>query len=208
MGRDLNWYVLPKVIEHDKTKKICINLEFQEDDDVLKEQLYEKITNESPYFDYKKIEGESSSDYFKRKRLFEDKINTTSWKYLYKDEHKIDWCPKCHLFAAGIYFSSLIIDSFHIGHSYSNPYWWSKWNIQEFYLGDSDGDFVSLFKSDALYRQITYDAVQRAKERIKELGEPKRQSDKDAFEEAMELMEFLEKWTSNDDVIVVMKDEL
>jgi hypothetical protein len=207
MGRDLVWYVLPKHMTHDKNKKICLDSEFQEDKELMISQLYEKITNESGDFDYKKIENETMTEYFTRKEKFQKQVQNVVYDYMHKDIHRGEWCPKCHMFVCGIYSSELIIKSKDIRHSYSNPIWSSKWNIKSLYLGSSDTNFTNLFSSDNMYRQIEYSDVQYALRTINELGEPLRNSDKEAHEETMEILSFLGTWTQKDDVIVIMEDE-
>lgn len=207
MGRDLNWYVLPKTIEHDTSKQLCFEYEYEEDEDVIQEQVYEKVTGESALFDYKDREGETRREYFKRKQGFEENVRTTVSRYIHNDSHKNEWCPKCRLFVSGIYDSPYIIDSIHIGHSCGNPYWYSKWNIENFYLGSSDGDFVKKFKGDKLYREVIYNSVLYSLKDIQKLGEPQRRSDKEALEETMEILNFLQKWTVKNDVVVVFEDE-
>lgn len=71
MGRDLSWYVVPKNIEHDKTKKLCLDYEFQGDEEDVKAEVYEKVTGESPLFDYKYNENETHKEYYERKTNFE-----------------------------------------------------------------------------------------------------------------------------------------
>jgi hypothetical protein len=58
-----------------------------------------------------------------------------------------------------------------------------------------------------MYRQIESSDVQSARRTIHELGEPFRSSDKEAYEETMEILNFLDTWTQMDDVIVIMEDE-
>jgi hypothetical protein len=192
---------------HDKNKKICLDYEFQEDEELLMSQVYEKITNESGVFDYKTIDDETDIEYFRRKKKFEELVEKVVYGYMHKDIHRDAWCPKCHMFVCGIYSSELIIKSKDIHHSYSNPIWSSKWNIQSLYLGSSNTNFTNLFRSDNMYRQIESSDVQYARRTINELGEPFRSSDKEAHEETMEILSFLDTWTQMDDVIVIMEDE-
>jgi hypothetical protein len=192
---------------HDKNKKVCLDHEFQENKELLISQIYEKITNESGVFDYKKIDDETDIEYFRRKAQFEKQVEKVVYDYMHKDIHRYEWCPTCHMFVCGIYSSELIIKSNDIHHSYSNPIWSSKWNIQSLYLGSSDTNFTNLFRTDNMYRQIESSDVQSARRTIHELGEPFRSSDKEAYEETMEILNFLDTWTQMDDVIVIMEDE-
>lgn len=210
MGRDLSWYVIPKNIEHDKTKKICLDYEFQGDKEDVEAEVYEKVTGESPLFDYTHLDGETTGEFFKRKKDFDDKICRITYEYIsdYDEKHKDEWCPKCQMFADGLYGASVVLAKTEIHHSYSSLYWRSKWNIKDMYLGSSDTEFVRLFRDDYYYREITADDVERAIEQIKDLGVPKRNSDIEACEETMSILSFLKKWTQQEDVIVIMEDEI
>jgi hypothetical protein len=210
MGRDLSWYVIPKNIEHDKTKKICLNYEFQGDEEDVRAEVYEKVTGESPMFDYKTHDGETGKEYFKRKQAFYDNVNKVAYEYIndFDKKHMDEWCPKCHMFANGLYDTPTVLAKDDIHHSYSSLYWRSKWNIKDLYLGSSETEFVRLFRDDYYYREITAEDVERALEIIEDLGVPKRNSDIEACEETMSILNFLKKWTQQDDVIVIMEDEL
>jgi hypothetical protein len=208
MGRDLHWYVIPKDIQHDKTKQICLEYEFQGDEDDVNCELYKKVTNESALFDCNKRDGELSKEYYDRKKAFEDNVIHVNCDYKYDEQHRNKWCHKCHMFVTGLYNSVALLDSEGIQHSYSSLYWKSKWNIREMHLGSSDTEFVNLFRNDNLYRvQVGHDDVVYAFEAIKRLGTPLRRSDVEACEETMNILNFLENWTKNDDVYVIMEDE-
>lgn len=207
MGRDLHWYVIPKKIEHDKTKQICLDYEFQGDEEDVKYELYEKITNETPLFDYERRDGELHKEYYERKKAFEDNVTSINFDYKYDAEHRDKWCPKCHMFVKGFYDSVALLDSTDIHHSYSSLYWGSKWNIKSMYLGSSDTEFINLFRNDSYYREVSRDDVAHSLESIKKLGTPLRNSDIEACEETMNILNFLDKWTKNDDVYVIMEDE-
>lgn len=209
MGRALSWYIVPKNIEHNKTKNLCLDYEFQGDEEDVKAEVYEKVTGKSPLFDYKYNENETHKEYYERKTDFEYNVSNVAWDYLhdYDDKHKDEWCPKCHMFANGLYGASAVLAKTSIHHSYSSPYWRSRWSIKDMYLGSSDTEFVRLFRDDYYYREITTDDVERALEEVKHLGTPKRNSDIEACEETTSVLNFLKYWTEKDDVIVIMEDE-
>lgn len=207
MGRDLYWYVITRDIEHDKTKEICLDYEFQGDEEDVKSEVYEKITNESALFDYKPKETETMKEFFQRKKDFEQNIFNINYDYKYHEKHREKWCPKCHMFANGLYDCLALIDTMHIGHSYSSLYWRSKWNIQDMYIGTSNTQFINLFRNDYLYREITHDDVVSAINEVKKLGTPLRNSDIEACQETMDVLNFLEKWTKHDNYRVIMEDE-
>lgn len=207
MGRDLHWYVVPKDLQHDKTKQICLDYEFQGDEEDVKYELYEKITNESPLFNYERLDGESHKEYIKRKKDFDCNISSINYDYMYDDKNRDKWCPKCHMFAKGLYDCVALLDSENMHHSYSSLYWGSKWNIKDMYLGASDTEFLNLFRNDNMFREVSREDVLYAIESIKKLGTPLRNSDIQACEETTSVLNFLDKWTKNEDVYVIMDDE-
>lgn len=210
MGRDLCWYVVPRNIEHDKTKKICLDYEFQGDEEDVKYEVYEKVTGKSPLFDYKHLDGESTKEYYARKNDFENNVGKIAFEYIndWDNKHKNEWCPKCQMFASGLYDASVVLAKTSIHHSYSSLYWSSRWNIKDKYLGSSDTEFVRLFRDDYYYREVSAYDVERAIEQIQELGTPKRNSDIEACEETTSVLSFLKYWTEKDDVIVIIEDEI
>lgn len=178
MGRDLHWYVIPKHIRHEPSKLLCFNWEFQPDQ-------YEIIND------------------------IETKTGKNMFDYIYSSEYCKEWCPKCHMFACGLYDSPLVVAHHHIGHSYSNPIWSSRWNIHRLVLGDSDTPFAQLFRDDMMYREITPANLACTKRLITYInGEPLRTSDIEAYNEAKEVIDFLECWTvKSDQYHVIMRDE-
>lgn len=208
MGRDLNWYVLPKNIEHQSDKLLCFNYEFQKDECDIENDVSEKLLGEtSSDYEWHRLDGESGIEFVRRLNKFKKERLRMVWDCINNYEGQHDWCPKCHLFARGVYDSPLVIANEHIGHSFSSPYWWSKWNIKDMYIGSSNTYFVGLFNPNILYREIDNDDVCNAMEQISDLGEPLRTSDKEACEETMRVLNFLDKWTKCDDVIVIVEDE-
>ena len=179
MGRSLQWYILPKNIEHDKTKQICIDLEFEpeDDDSEIKEEVY-KI------------------------------INYKSWYDCIDNDNAKCWCPKCHMYVNGLYDSSLLIDSLDISHSYSNSIWRSDWNVREIYMGSYKTDFVRRFKKDRMYREIFKDNLLKSMDLYEELGTPIRTSDVEAKEETLHVVNFLNKYLDNENYRVIIADEI
>lgn len=208
MGRDLNWYVLPKKLEHQSEKQLCFNYEFQKDEHEIISDVYEKLTGTtSSEFDLHRSESETGVQFVRRVSQFKKDVRNVAWSCInnYDDQH--DWCAKCHLFAQGIFDNPLVMAREHIGHSYSSPYWSSRWNIKDMYIGSSESEFVRLFGPDSYYREVDNHDVCNAMEQVCDLGEPFRTSDKDAREETMRVLNFLDEWTKREDVIVIMEDE-
>jgi hypothetical protein len=206
MGRSLSWFIIPKNIEHDKTKKICIDLEYQpEDDDLeIKEKVF-KIVNpnvkDSP--DYKDFPSNKEwfMAYNKRNKEIKD-----SW-YLITYHKNECWCPKCLMYINGLYGCQLLIDSMYISHSYSNSIWESDWNVKSLYMGSSTTDFVRRLKTDNLYREIFEDDIERCFSILESQGNTIRPSDIEAKEETLSVLKFLQKYVANNDVRVIISDE-
>lgn len=126
----------------------------------------------------------------------------------YVDATTDKWCPKCYMFVFGFYDAPGLVDTHHIAHSYSNPIWHSKWNIHSLMMGSGMTPYMKLFDPENLYREITQYDIFIAKRYLESLGEPIRSIDKEAYEETQEVMEFLEKWTTESDTYrVIIADE-
>jgi hypothetical protein len=190
MGRDIYWYAMQKTYEHDPSKSICIDLEYELEHCT---DVYNKI--------YDKYHTDESEDLF-LKHINKDKLGES---YYWELTNK--WCPKCHLYVHGLFHSPLLIDEHHIQHSYSNPIWSSDWNVRDTYMGSSRTDFIRHFSKDRLYREITIAEFEDVVERYNKIGKPIRDSDREAFEEAQDVFEFIRKWIYKDDVRVVISDE-
>lgn len=181
MGRDLEWYVLDTKEwgKHDSTKKLCFHWDVQPDEEDV--QL----------------------DVASRMDTSESKI----WSYIHDREHVSLWCPTCITFARGLYASPFIKAKKNVHHSYSNPIWSSEWNIKDMYLGSCGTPFIRQFRSNNMYSEIEKKHITYSLERLEELGAPKRTSDKEAYEETMEVLEFLKDWASQPDTVIVFEDE-
>ena len=186
MGRDLSWYVIPKnvFLEHD-TAKFCVDLEFEPKHDELRGILAAKLGASVPWF-YQAVQKEQ-----------DDILNGNSHL----------WCPKCILFTHGLYDLPELLASKHISHSYSDPIWISDWNIKGMYMGCDTTEFCRRFSRNNMYNEIRKDDVERASRSLRDLGEPIRTPDKEAREESLEVLEFIEKFMNDDDVVVIFQDE-
>jgi hypothetical protein len=208
MGRDLNWYVLPKIIVHQSDKHLCFNYEFEKDKHEIEKDVYEKITGTTLTKCDWPSHSETGIEFIRRRNQQKKDIDSISWDCINNYDGKHDWCAKCHMFVCGIYDNPLVIAHEHIGHSYSSPYWLSEWSIKDMYLGSSHDEFVRLFKPQMYYRVIDNEDVRNAIEKVDDLGEPLRTSDKEACEETMRVLYFLDEWTQKEDVYVIMEDEI
>lgn len=198
MGRDLSWYVLPRNINHDFTKPLCFNLEYEPEEGEINDMIFRKF---NPDIDM------SMTLTFDERMALKDKVQFTSYDYLYDDDKNHKWCPKCKMFASGLHGSSLIIAEEHVGHSYSNPIWMSRWNVRGLYMGSSDTDFVHRFSSSRMYREINARELEATELRLQALGTPVRTSDKEALEETNNILTFIKNYINNEMYIVIMKYE-
>lgn len=209
MGRSLNWYILPKNIEHDKSKQLCLDIEYQpeKDDCEIRHKLYNIINPDAKKIDDRYIDTDTFKKWIEESRLRDEEEKKLERHYLYSDDKKNCWCPMCLMYINGLYDTSLVIDSFNISHSYSNPIWGSDWNVKNLYMGDSTTDFVRCFDNDQMYREISKDDVERAFKTIENTGKAIRVSDREAKEETLQVLEFLKKYMEDDNVRMIISDE-
>jgi hypothetical protein len=179
MGRDLEWHVI-KVDNwtHDHTKRFCFEWDVQPDEEDVKEEVFLKVNDEQ-----------------------------VKWYTCMDDHNRVNWCPVCLTYAMGLWYSPYRITGKHIAHSYSNPIWGSEWNVRNFYLGSTCTSFIRQFRQNSMYSEVRTSDVSYSHTKLHVLGEPKRTSDKEAYHETLEVLKFLEYWTSQPGVIVVFEDE-
>jgi hypothetical protein len=193
MGRSLSWYVVKPPKEHDKSKPICLDLEFEpeKDDFDTKFRLYQLVNPD--------IETEPIN-------LNQYKEMSNIW-YTYKYNKQDQWCPKCRFYNCSMYKADSVIDQFDIQHSYSNSIWQSQWNVYDLYLGSSDTELMRRFSSEHLYREISDEDIMYAYQKLERMGEPIRTSDVEAKEETIRVLEFLKQYMGRDDIYLIMQDE-
>jgi hypothetical protein len=228
MGRTLAWYAVVVPRHHDKTKEVCLDLEYEpEKNEIeLRQRLYEIV---HPEKEMTENETYSMSHYKEMCKLW----------YSYKFEHKDKWCPKCCFYNNGIYSSGVYIDEYSVHHRYSNPIWESDWCVSQFYMGSHQTDLVRRFNrqsifgtvdstkidvgkwksvcfeetdrltisKDHLYREITEEDIKHVYDEIERLGNPIRKSDMEAKEETLGVLEFLNTHVGREDVHLIMEDE-
>lgn len=154
MGRSLTFYVVNTNIPHDKSCKICIDLEYEP----------EQATHELP--------------------------------------KKLDWCPRCHMFANGLYDSLAVIASQYFSHSYSNPIWSSDWHFYKMRPGKVHTDFCNRFDSERMYREIGHSDIQGMKEDLIKYGKTYRKYDLEAIQETQRVIKFCEEHISPEITII------
>ncbi len=188
MGRSLVWYAMPEHIDHDKTK-FCMNWEFEETEDEKIVDFYKKYRLEQPDW---------TNHLKKAKEL---------WYDVMYDCNNNSICPKCLLFANGLYDSPLVKDKFRISHSYGNPIWESKWNVHNLFLGTRDSDFCRRFTDDRLYYEIVHDNLAHQKSIIDLFGKPKRKNDIDACNETQMILNKLKEWSNTPNTRIIYDNE-
>ena len=120
-------------------------------------------------------------------------------------------CQLCLLYVNGVYDFPNIIAEKTIQHTHGNPIWNSKWNVQNLYIGTRNSEFVRKFSADHLYREISTRDVDFAFQMFESLGIPSknliRTSDREAYEETMEIFTFLREWENDGNVRIIFQDE-
>lgn len=137
------------------------------------------------------------------------------------------WCPKCEVFARGGFTRStheeILLDYKEISHSYSNPIWYSRYNVWDLQLGSRwHTDFIKLFhhdRYDKCYREVEYRDVDYGRLYLEKLGVPileddnisinnvandadeygvrvSKEIDIEAYEETTMILDFIEMWLS------------
>lgn len=200
MGHDLYWYIIPKDLKHEKTL-VCIDLDHEPDElgeDTCFCRLYEAFKPDNPNHD-------NYAEFRKEVNKIRSKI------YNLEKEFCNRLCPLCRMYINGIYWSGMHVDGYEVGHSYSNPVWDSDWNIMHLmaYVGDCSSDFARRWQNtNVTVKELFASDVEECFARVKELGEPKGEIDKEAREETMRVLEFLREWAKDDAVHIMYVDEL
>ena len=120
-------------------------------------------------------------------------------------------CAKCLLFLGDLRLSPLVTAFTHVGYSYSNPLWTSKWNIYNI-LSKSKTEFTQQFKANPLLFEITLDDLVNTETKLKAMGEPSGPGeagryDTEAYEESMRVLAFIRSSLDQAGVRVLYKGE-
>lgn len=209
MGRSLNWYVIQKSLEHDKTKT-CFGFEYEPEEEEYDEAIYEKVTGGDDYhkdIDHMPIKEMLSKWTLVKKMERKQKISNCVRDFMYNGAENM--CPLCRLYTEGFYRSPLVVAKESVDHSYSNPLWLSKWCVQDLYMGNSNHDFVNRFDQQHMYRIVDKESLDNACMLFNYLGNAcHRPIDKEAKAETERILEFCKKWVAEPDVIIVFQDEM
>jgi hypothetical protein len=206
MGRSLHWYVVPKILDHDKSK-ICIDVEFEpeRDDTEIEHRVYKVLNPDS-----QEIEANAYPSF--REWIAATQERERIVKQTFEECTQNDrLCPKCRFYKEGFLFESpIVVASKHVSHSYSNPIWASDWNIKNMWMGSSTTDFVRRFSSERMYREISKRDVEQTYEKIERdfLGKAIRTSDVEAKTETEDVLKFLRQYMEDDNVLMIIEDEL
>lgn len=202
MGRDLQFYVVNTNIQHDKSCKICLDFECEPEFDELKRTLFEHSPIYHEYEEYTKEFDKAEEKYY----------NENNCTIFYKEEcqYKINpnWCPRCHMFADGLYKSKAVLASIHFGNSYGNSIWKSDWHFYNMYPGKSHSDFCNRFNRDKMYREISREDIERLKNSLNANGKAYRTADLEAVEETEQVIKFCEKYLDDEGNTIIYAAEL
>ena len=202
MGRSLQFYVVNTNIQHDKSCKICLDLECQPEFDELISKLFEYSPIYHEYEEYTKEFDKAKDTYYKENNC--NIFNKDECKYKINP----DWCPRCHMFADGLYKSKAVLASIDFDHSYSNSIWKSDWHFYNMYPGKSHSDFCNRFNRDKMYREISHEDIKSLQYTLNTNGKAYRTPDLEAVEETEQVIKFCEKYLDQEDSIIIYSSEL
>jgi len=192
MGRALSFYAVNTNISHDKSAKICLDLEHDLTYEELQDELFRHLYPE---------DKDSQNDYFIYKQKKEEcqRANNPS---------KVDWCTRCTMFARGLYDTKAVIASIYFSNSYSDPIWRSDWHFYNMHPGKRHSDFCNRFDSEKMYREIDQSDITDLKESLSKYGKAYRTPDLEAIEETEKVIFFCEKHIENPEITIIYQSEI
>jgi len=196
MGRSLHFYAVNTNIPHDKSDKICIDLEFEKDYEELKEELYKNLYPEE---DSNLRQCKSADDYFLH-------IKNQNECWISNCPSKMDWCNRCRMFVDGLYDID-IFERIDFNHAYSNPIWNSDWHFYNMRPGHSHSDFCNRFDSQRMYCKINESAIERMKRSLSKYGKAYRTPDLEEIEETERAINFCERYIINPEITIIYEKE-
>ena len=163
MGKDVSFKCIDLNCPH-SDDKICMKWEYEPEEDDKYLQILDKLNVDYQF----KIDYTIVWDTFKAKKI----------------------CDRCTWFFQGGDKSTMLLGSFGIHHSYSNPVLMSDWFIDKFIWG------VQLAReydrSHGPCNRLTLKDIKRIRQDIDALGKPIRDSDKEARDEAVSALDWAE----------------
>lgn len=200
MGRSLNLYAIQDSIEHDKSKPICMGLDYERTIDESKECLHSHINGKKEYKTFKE-EMEAVDETW-------NDFQPYSWEHMTEKLGEA-WCPWCAVFSSeGLYGSPIIKCSIDFNHSYSNPIWHSDWHFYNMYPGQTHTDLVNRFSNKRMYRQIFDKDVEHMEYLLRLAGTAYCTADKEAMDETQRMIGFCKKWLAEPGIAVIYESEL
>jgi hypothetical protein len=183
MGRDLSFYAVNINIPHDKSAKICLDLEHDLTHEELQDELFRHLYPE-------------------------EDSNLNDYSIYIKKTSKVDWCNRCYMFARSLYEAKAVIASVDFRHSYSDPIWRSDWHFYNMHPGKRHSDFCNRFDSDKMYREIDQSDITDLKESLCKYGKAYRTPDLEAIEETQKVIKFCEEHIKNPEVTIIYASEV
>jgi hypothetical protein len=178
MGRSLSLYAVSNVMVHDKSKRICLDWEYEREPDEMKYELKKKG------LDFPE----------------EDDI------YPYTDGSWCPSCAI--FAPQGLHRQNTLVRAYESwSHSYGNTIWSSDWHFYNMHPGSSHSDLVNKFKSDNMYSQIDVSDIEYMERKKLGFGEARCTSDRTAVDETQQFITFSNKWLQEPDTTVIYKSE-
>lgn len=203
MGRSLSFYAVNTKIPHDISCKICLDLEYEPIRETLMEMLYKHLNP-----DVEDAEDPEDAQELREKiKICWDTNSLINYKTCTLEINK-DWCPRCHMFANGLYDNPAVIASKDFSHSYSNPIWHSDWHFYNMHPGKHHSDFCNRFDSDKMYREIEHSDIQGLKEDLIKYGRAYRAPDLEAIQETQQVIKFCEEHLENPEITIIYASEV
>ena len=182
----MSFYAVKRNVPHEPSRLICLNWEC--------EPSYSDLTHELD-------EHLQQKDARKKHQVYVYNLEIV--------QVNPEWCPRCAMFADGLYHSKVVADKIEFGHSYSNPIWRSDWHFYNMYPGNAHTDFVNRFEQNRLYREILQNDVDELKRGLVKCGKAYRKVDLEATDETESVVEFCERWLKQcDEYMIIYSSEL
>ena len=177
MGKDIHFYCIDLDYPHEPNK-ICAKWEYQPEEDDKYCDLLDLLDATAHMDQDNKLE---------LKHKFDIDYNKV-WDAF--DNKKI--CPRCAWFFQGGCGTPMILEGHHIQHGNSNPISRSDWFIDKLMvcIGTKAREYDS---GHGCRDRLREDVIDSIKQQLEDLGTPIRTSDKEAYEESIRAVSWLEQ---------------